>query len=192
MNKKQLQQVLLALENGGYSATGTAISTITDALVQPDPSPAAWKLGFGVYLTQEQAFADVRNPDLHPIPLYTAPPVPTQSREALQALINGMTVSLDVSTGEDDSDNRYYGIVNEVMDDPASPHGVTLLVYDATPNFIPKALLVKDVPNATSEDAERLDWLMRNISGSELRRLGITTSAGCDRACIDKARKTNI
>jgi hypothetical protein len=57
------------------------------------------------------------------------------SRETLQALIEGMTISIDVSTGDHDSDHRYYGIINEVMDDPASKHGVTLLVYDAKPNF---------------------------------------------------------
>jgi hypothetical protein len=65
----------------------------------------------------------------------TAPPAPTHSRESLQSLIAGMTVSLDVSTGEHDAEHRYYGIVNEVMDDPASKHGVTLLVYDAKQNF---------------------------------------------------------
>lgn len=38
------------------------------------------------------------------------------------------------------------------------------------------------------EDAERLDWLMLHVSGRELRRLNVWTSAGCDRAAIDAAR----
>lgn len=36
-------------------------------------------------------------------------------------------------------------------------------------------------------DSERLEWLMRNVSGAEFRRLGIVYSAGCGRADIDQA-----
>jgi len=36
-------------------------------------------------------------------------------------------------------------------------------------------------------DGERLEWLMRNVSGEEFRRLGIVYSAGCERANIDQA-----
>lgn len=50
--------------------------------------------------------------------------------------IEGMSVSIDVSTGEHDAGNRYYGFVSEVMDDPDDKHGVTLLVQDdVRPNF---------------------------------------------------------
>lgn len=38
-------------------------------------------------------------------------------------------------------------------------------------------------------DGERLDWLMRNVSGADLRRLGIEYSAGCSRADLDAARQ---
>ena len=53
--------------------------------------------------------------------------------------------------------------------------------------FLRRAVLAssKVVPHP---DAERLDWLMHNISGAELRRLGIVTSAGCTRELIDAAR----
>lgn len=37
-----------------------------------------------------------------------------------------------------------------------------------------------------SGDAERLDWLMRQISGAELRRLGIVTSGGMTRKLLDR------
>lgn len=61
---------------------------------------------------------------------------PTQRlSDALRAFIEGMSVSVDVSTGEADSGHRYFGTVTEVMDDPEDKHGVTLLVQDATPNF---------------------------------------------------------
>lgn len=66
--------------------------------------------------------------------------------------IEGMSVSLDVSTGEHDADHRYYGVVSEVMDCDGDKHGVTLLVYDAKPNFEP----VSD----DKRDAERLEFLM--------------------------------
>lgn len=39
-------------------------------------------------------------------------------------------------------------------------------------------------------DAERLDWLMRKVSGSELRRLGIVTSAGMTRELLDATMHT--
>lgn len=36
-------------------------------------------------------------------------------------------------------------------------------------------------------DESRLDWLLRNISGAEYRRLGIEYAANCQRADIDRA-----
>lgn len=53
----------------------------------------------------------------------------------LRELIEGMSVSVDVSTGEDDAGHRYFGTVTEVMDAPDDKCGVTLLVQDAEPNF---------------------------------------------------------
>lgn len=36
-------------------------------------------------------------------------------------------------------------------------------------------------------DSDRLEWLLRNVSGEEFRRLGIVYHAGCSRADIDGA-----
>ncbi|PLC44517.1 hypothetical protein C0Q88_07510 [Ralstonia pickettii] len=55
--------------------------------------------------------------------------------DAMRAFIEGMSVSVDVSTCEADAGHRYFGTVIEVMDDEADKHGVTLLVQDAKPNF---------------------------------------------------------
>lgn len=55
--------------------------------------------------------------------------------DAMRSFIEGMSVSVDVSTGEHDATHRYMGTVTEVMDDPHDKHGVTLLVQDAEPNF---------------------------------------------------------
>lgn len=55
--------------------------------------------------------------------------------EYLRDMITGMSVSVDVSTGEHDAGHRYFGTVTEVMDDSHDKFGVTLLVQDAEPNF---------------------------------------------------------
>ena len=36
-------------------------------------------------------------------------------------------------------------------------------------------------------DSDRLEWLLRNVSGEEFRRLGIEYGAGCQRTDIDGA-----
>lgn len=57
--------------------------------------------------------------------------------------LEGMSVSVDVSTGDHDEQHRYFGTVTEVMDAPADKHGVTLLVQDAEPNFAAPAAPAK-------------------------------------------------
>lgn len=57
--------------------------------------------------------------------------------DKMRGFIEGMSVSVDVSTGEHDAQHRYFGTVTEVMDDRTDKHGVTLLVHDAKPNFTP-------------------------------------------------------
>ena len=42
---------------------------------------------------------------------------------------------------------------------------------------------------ATAADSERLEWLMRNVSGKEFRRLGVTYGGNCGRDRIDAAMK---
>ena len=49
-------------------------------------------------------------------------------------------------------------------------------------------LLEIDQENARLRaDSERLDWLLRNVSCEEFRRMGIVYSSGCARADIDRA-----
>jgi hypothetical protein len=64
--------------------------------------------------------------------------------EKMRDFIEGMTVSVDVSTGDHDADHRYFGTVTEVMDDEYDKHGVTLLVQDAEPNFSRAASTLED------------------------------------------------
>lgn len=60
---------------------------------------------------------------------------PVAIKEQLLEKIEGMSVSVDVSTGDHDFGQRYFGTVTEIMDCPNEKHGVTLLVQDAEPNF---------------------------------------------------------
>lgn len=55
--------------------------------------------------------------------------------DSVRDWLQGMSVSLDVSTCDADAGHRYMGTVTEVMDDDGDKHGVTLLVQDAEPNF---------------------------------------------------------
>ena len=41
-------------------------------------------------------------------------------------------------------------------------------------------------------DSERLEWLMRNVSGKEFRRLGVTYGGNCGRDRIDAAMKVGV
>lgn len=68
-------------------------------------------------------------------PIAPPPAQEPDRREMLQEMLEGMSVSVDVSTGEDDTCNRLFGTVGEVMDHPDGKHGVILLVQDAEPNF---------------------------------------------------------
>ncbi len=49
--------------------------------------------------------------------------------------IEGMEVSVDVSSDDETAEHRYFGTVTEVMDDTDGKHGVILLVQNAKPNF---------------------------------------------------------
>ncbi|EAC0471072.1 DUF551 domain-containing protein [Salmonella enterica subsp. enterica] len=53
----------------------------------------------------------------------------------LPELIEGMEVSIDVSTCDADAGNRYFGTVTEVSELDTAKNGYTLLVQDAKPNF---------------------------------------------------------
>ncbi|EBW5465861.1 DUF551 domain-containing protein [Salmonella enterica subsp. enterica serovar Urbana] len=53
----------------------------------------------------------------------------------LPELIEGMEVSIDVSTCDADAGNRYFGTVTEVSELDTAKNGYILLVQDAKPNF---------------------------------------------------------
>jgi len=72
------------------------------------------------------------------------------TNDAMRDYIEGMEVSVDVSTGEHDAGHRYFGTVSEVMDNRDSKHGVILLVQNPEPNF-----KVAQAPNAQQAEPEQ-------------------------------------
>ncbi|EAA8522423.1 hypothetical protein K9W97_003464 [Salmonella enterica] len=60
---------------------------------------------------------------------------PVSETCTLPELIEGMEVSIDVSTCDADAGNRYFGTVTEVSELYTAKNGYILLVQDAEPNF---------------------------------------------------------
>lgn len=60
---------------------------------------------------------------------------PVSQTYKLPELIEGMEVSIDVSTCDADAGNRYFGTVTEVSELYTARNGYILLVQDAKPNF---------------------------------------------------------
>ncbi|BEC85442.1 ead/Ea22-like family protein [Escherichia coli] len=60
---------------------------------------------------------------------------PVSQAYNLPELIEGMEVSIDVSTCDADLGNRYFGTVTEVSELDTAKNGYILLVQDAEPNF---------------------------------------------------------
>ncbi|EFS9779306.1 DUF551 domain-containing protein [Salmonella enterica] len=60
---------------------------------------------------------------------------PVSQTYELPELIEGMEVSIDVSTCDADAGNRYFGTVTEISELYTAKNGYILLVQDAKPNF---------------------------------------------------------
>ena len=58
-----------------------------------------------------------------------------QPAQDVAALVEGMEVSIDVSTGDHDSGNRLFGVVDLVQENHGSKHGLILLVQEPKANF---------------------------------------------------------
>jgi hypothetical protein len=60
---------------------------------------------------------------------------PAQEPKDIAELVEGMEVSIDVSTGDHDSGNRLFGSVTLVQENQGSKHGLILLVQDPEANY---------------------------------------------------------
>lgn len=95
----------------------------------PDKLPReyirGWPLGHSDYA---QGWNDCREAMLQGIQ-------PVSQTYNLPELIEGMEVSIDVSTCDADLGNRYFGTVTEALELDTAKNGYILLVQDAEPNF---------------------------------------------------------
>lgn len=73
--------------------------------------------------------------ELFKIALTSLEAEPVSQTYNLPELIEGMEVSIDVSTCDADLGNRYFGTVTEALELDTAKNGYILLVQDAEPNF---------------------------------------------------------
>ncbi|HAY0078241.1 TPA: DUF551 domain-containing protein [Escherichia coli] len=85
--------------------------------------------GSNVVLPAEEA------EELARIALVSLEAEPVSQTYNLPELIEGMEVSIDVSTCDADLGNRYFGTVTEASELDTAKNGYILLVQDAEPNF---------------------------------------------------------
>ncbi|HGX5362870.1 TPA: molecular chaperone DnaJ [Escherichia coli] len=85
--------------------------------------------GSNVVLPAEEA------EELARIALVSLETEPVSQTYDLPELIEGMEVSIDVSTCDADLGNRYFGTVTEALELDTAKNGYILLVQDAEPNF---------------------------------------------------------
>ncbi|HFG9430761.1 TPA: hypothetical protein ACGHHD_001225 [Salmonella enterica subsp. enterica serovar Cotham] len=104
---------------------------------------------------------------------------PVSQTYNLPELIEGMEVSIDVSTCDADAGNRYFGTVTEVSELDTAKNGYILLVQDAEPNFdvngnspvIPEGLVKavhfyeqakrENPPIETGVWKDAIDWVLK-------------------------------
>jgi hypothetical protein len=89
-------------------------------------------------------------------------PLPVQEPTDIAALVEGMEVSIDVSTGEHDSDSRLFGTVTLAQENQGSKHGLILLIQDAEPNFQPAPPVQEPVAWTTMPEADDWDFVSGN------------------------------
>lgn len=87
----------------------------------------------GLLLALDKAGIEVRSDACRAAMLQGSQPV--SQTYNLPELIEGMEVSIDVSTCDADLGNRYFGTVTEALELDTAKNGYILLVQDAEPNF---------------------------------------------------------
>lgn len=60
-------------------------------------------------------------------------------------------------------------------------------ILDGAALQLPSITLQADIPPNVQRDAERLDWILLNVSGNEFRRIGVQYSGNARRADVDAA-----
>ena len=103
----------------------------------------------------------------------------------LRSMIEGMSVSVDVSTGDHDAGHRYFGTVTEVMECQGDKHGVTLLVQDAEPNFAAPTPQAAQPALATQQAGIPGNFITHRAAWREALETAKFVSTGVDRSYWD-------
>lgn len=144
-----------------YRAIETKLRALLAGVSAPaGETPAAWQFqdrdGVWCFFMNERHRQETIKDGTWPIrALYTAP---VAQAIDIAELVTGMSVSVDVSTGDDDAGNRYFGTVTVAQEDLHDKHGLTLLVQDAKPNFTAPAASEQDA--LTAPDGFEQVWLV--------------------------------
>jgi hypothetical protein len=85
---------------------------------------------------------------------------PAQEPKDIAELVEGMEVSIDVSTGDHDSGHRLFGSVTLVQENQGSKHGLILLVQDPEANFKAQPAAVQE-PMSTMQPVVKIDGVSR-------------------------------
>lgn len=107
--------------------------------------------------------ADIHALSMMLMPLLTVPQKPTT--EQMIEWLEGMEVSVDVSTGDSDHGNRLFGKVTEVSELDGAKNGVILLVQEPEANFT-----APQNPVVLDDDAV-LAWGERNYIKGDVSKL---------------------
>ncbi len=123
-------QARVLWETDEEMAEGKPMSTITkERLLTIKRWRETYGPGSNVVLPAEEA------EELARIALVSLEAEPVSQTYDLPELIEGMEVSIDVSTCDADLGNRYFGTVTEALELDTAKNGYILLVQDAEPNF---------------------------------------------------------
>ncbi|ELW2861237.1 ead/Ea22-like family protein [Salmonella enterica] len=95
---------------------------------------------------------------------------PVSQAYNLPELIEGMEVSIDVSTCDADLGNRYFGTVTEALELDTAKNGYILLVQDAEPNF--------DVNGNSSATPDGWVMVLKELTPEMMRAVQIRSELG--------------
>lgn len=112
---------------------------------------------------------------------------PAINTDELLKHIEGMEVSVDVSTCDADAGHRYFGTVTEISELDTARNGYILLVQDAKPNFKP-AGNSPATPDGWIPVSERMPepkrWLA--LYGQRVFTHGNNIGKPCEEPCVDQ------
>ncbi|ASD50433.1 hypothetical protein FDI24_gp152 [Acidovorax phage ACP17] len=137
------------------SASDLRKISCTDIML--DVVPGLDGMGYEVYAKSADQVADKLSETFQELEDWQLGIKSIPIRDRLFKLLEGVSVSTDVSTSEATAHHRYFGNVTVVQEDPFDKLGLTLLVQDAEPNFKPQPGLTVRVVSRPESNGKR-NW----------------------------------